>query len=145
MCIAAPCDIFFPAGVYTTFKCTSTLVANDSARERVAVLIFLVLLFYAFFFAALFQDQMCGIIILTAYNRLMVVTNQVLLAFSAVYKPVELTVTLSLLKDSIANVFLIANHPSDGGRGPTAAVFTLKPSGVEVLSNHMSAFAGQDL
>ena len=51
VCIAAPCDIFFPAGVYTTFKCTTTLVANDSARERVAVLIFLVLLFYAFFSA----------------------------------------------------------------------------------------------
>lgn len=39
--------------MYTTFKCTTTLVANDSARERVAVLIFLVLLFYAFFFGGL--------------------------------------------------------------------------------------------
>ena len=54
MCIAAPCDVFFTAGVDTAFKCSTTLGADDFARERVAVQILLVILFHAFFFAALF-------------------------------------------------------------------------------------------
>ncbi len=111
-----------PAGrVDTALEFSAALTADDFARERISVLVLILIFFYAFFFAMLFDDSLRGFKVLAADNCIVMIFNEILVFFTIIVVAVEVHIGVSLLKNSIACVFFIADYSTNCCRRPTAA------------------------
>ena len=113
---AAPCSIFpASAGVYPALESTTASAADDFAGKAVSILILPGAFDGAFFSGPLGNQRSSGFKILSADNRLVVIGSQILFLLAYVPMSIELPVGKRLLKNGIADIFLVLQHSPDGG------------------------------
>ena len=113
---ATPCSVFpASAGVYPALESTTAFAADDFAGKAVSILILPGAVDGTFFRAPLGYQRSSGFIILSADNRLVVIGGQILFLLAYVPMSIELPVGKRLLKNGIADIFLVLQHSPDGG------------------------------
>ena len=113
---AAPCSIFpASAGVYPALESTTASAADDFAGKAVSILILPGAFDGTFFSGPLGYQRSGGFKILSADNRLMVIGSQILFLLAYIPMAIELSVGKRLLKNRVADIFLVLQHSPDGG------------------------------
>ena len=92
----------------------------------------------------LFDDSLRGIEILMADNRIMMIFNQKLVLFAVIVMAVEVRIGIGLLKNDIAGVFFITDHPANGCRRPVAAFLGWHIAAVQFIRNFTATLAGKN-
>ena len=113
---ATPCSVFSAsAGVYPALESTTAFAADDFAGKAVSILILPGAFDGTFFSGPLGYQRSSGFKILSADNRLMVIGSQILFFLTYVSMAIELSVGKRLLKNRVADIFLVLQHSPDGG------------------------------
>ncbi|MPM26990.1 hypothetical protein SDC9_73495 [bioreactor metagenome] len=107
-------------------------------------MVLILIFFHAFFFAVLFNDSLRGIEILMADNRIMMIFNQELVFFTVIVVAVEVHIGVGFLKNGIAGVFFITEHPANGCRRPATAFLGWHIAAVQLICNFAGTIAGKN-
>ena len=126
----------------SAFKGAAALAADDFSGKRITISVFIIVLFQTFFFSMLFNNCLSSFKILIAYYRLMVIFNEELVFFAMIVMPVEMLIGIGFLKNSIAGLFFIADHPADGCCVPTTAFLGWHLAAVKLIGDFVGAFTG---
>ena len=113
---ATPCSVFSAsAGVYPALESTTASAADDFAGKAVSILILPGAFDGTFFSGPLGYQRSSGFKILSADNRLVVIGGQILFLLAYIPMAIELSVGKRLLKNRVADIFLVLQHSPDGG------------------------------
>ena len=93
--------------VHKTKPAVVRLGADDFAGKSIALLVFIVTFLNPFFQRPLVDECICCLKILMSDNRLVVIDHHVLVHFPVIFVPIEIIISISLLENHIACVFLI--------------------------------------